>query len=191
MITFSCSNCKAQYNVDDSQAGQMGRCTNCNSVMRVPAKSTNLFQIFKGNDYFRDKKMNTLYTELLKVHEHKIVSQQINRGEDVEHAVMEIRTEHYRTQIVTIFRIDLGNNVFVGIASKVGEITTKDDAVHALRSVSMFSIYTVSLNEDNEIWVSNMRLMEGFTAREFAAAIDAVAKHADELEKEIFGSDHH
>lgn len=125
MITFSCSNCKAQYNVDDSQAGQMGRCTNCNSVMRVPAKSTNLFQIFKGNDYFRDKKMNTLYTELLKVHEHKIVSQQINRGEDVEHAIMEIRTEHYRTQIVTIFRIDLGNNVFVGIASKVGEITTK------------------------------------------------------------------
>lgn len=57
--------------------------------------------------------------------------------------------------------------------------------------MSMFSIYTVSLNEDNEIWVSNMRLMEGFTAREFAAAIDAVAKHADELEKEIFGSDHH
>jgi hypothetical protein len=158
--------------------------------MRVPAKSTNLFQIFKGNDYFRDKKMNTLYTELLKVHEHKIVSQQINRGEDVEHAVMEIRTEHYRTQIVTIFRIDLGNNIFVGIASKVGEISTKDDAVHALRSVSMFSIYTVSLNDDNEIWVSNMRLMEGFTAREFAAAIDAVAKHADELEKEIFGSDH-
>lgn len=191
MITFSCSNCKAQYNVDDSQAGQMGRCTNCNSVMRVPAKSTNLFQIFKGNDYFSDKKMNTLYTELLKVHEHKIVSQQINRGDNVEHAIMEIRTDSYRTQIVTIFRLEFGKNVFVGIASQVGEIATKDDAVHALRSVSMFSIYTVSLNDENQLWVSNMRLMEGFTAREFASAIDAVAKHADELEKEIFGSDRH
>lgn len=189
MITFSCSNCKAQYNVDDSQAGQMGRCTNCNSVMRVPAKSTNLFQIFKGNDYFSDKKMNALYTELLKVHEHKIVSQQINRGDDLEYAMMEIRTDRSRTQFVEIFRMEIERNTLIGIASQVGEIKTKDDAVHALRSVSMFSIYTVSLDENNVLWVSNMRLMEGFTAREFAVAIDAVARHADELEKEIFGID--
>jgi hypothetical protein len=159
--------------------------------MRVPAKSTNLFQIFKGNDYFSDKKLNSLYTELLKVYEPKIVSQQIDRGDRFEHAVMEIRTEKFRTQFVWVYKIDLASHTFVGIASKVGKISIADSAIIALRSVDIFSMFTVSLDDDNDLWVSNRRLIEGFTAREFAAAIDAVAKHADELEKEIFGTDQH
>jgi hypothetical protein len=189
MIKFSCAQCKAQYEVDDSQAGSMGQCTSCKAVMRVPAKSTNIFQIFKGNEYFSDKKLNALYSDLLNVYESKIVHQSIHRGDNFEHAEMEIRTEGHRTQVVMIFRMEIGSYVEVGVASKVGEIATKDDAVHALRSVDMFSGYTVSLDKDNELWVSHRRLIEGFTALEFAVTIDAVAKHADTLEKEILGRD--
>ncbi len=189
MIKFSCAQCKAQYEVDDSQAGSMGQCTNCKAVMRVPAKSTNSFQIFKGNEYFSDKKLNALYSDLLDVYESKIVRQSIHRGDNFEHADMEIRTEGHRTQMVMIFRMDVGSHVAVGIASSVGTIQNTDQAVHALRSVNWFSRYTVSLDEDNELWVSNHRLIEGFTALEFAVTIDAVAKHADTLEKEILGRD--
>ena len=189
MIKFSCAQCKAQYEVDDSQAGSMGQCTSCKAVMRVPAKSTNSFQIFKGNEYFSDKKLNALYSDLLDVYESKIVHQSIHRGDNFEHAEMEIRTEGHRTQMVMIFRMDVGSLVAVGISSAVGTIQNTDQAVHALRSVNWFSRYTVSLDENNKLWVSNHRLIEGFTALEFAVTIDAVAKHADTLEKEILGRD--
>jgi hypothetical protein len=90
-----------------------------------------------------------------------------------------------------VYKFELANHTFAGIASKIGRIRTADSAITAMRSVDILSIFTVSLDDENDLWVSNMRGIEGFTAREFAAAIDAVAKHADELEKEIFGSDHH
>jgi DNA-directed RNA polymerase subunit RPC12/RpoP len=189
MITFSCASCREQYSVDDSQAGQMGRCPSCNAVMRIPAKSTNIFQIFKGNDYFSDKKLNQLYADFLKNYEHLIVSQQIEKGDNNEHALVEMRTTGNRTQFVFIFRYSQNNYTFVGMSSTIGKIQYNETAVAALRAVNVFSIYTISLSNDNELIVSNMRLIEGFTTIEFAVAISAIANFADKMEKDIFGSD--
>jgi hypothetical protein len=61
--------------------------------------------------------------------------------------------------------------------------------VAALRAVNVFSIYTISLNNNNELVVSNMRLIDGFTSLEFAAEISAIANFADKMEKDIFGTD--
>jgi DNA-directed RNA polymerase subunit RPC12/RpoP len=189
MITFSCASCREQYSVDDSQAGQMGRCPNCNAVMRIPAKSTNIFQIFKGNDYFSDKKLNQLYADFLKNNEHLVVSQKIDKGDNSENAIVEMRTTGNRTQIVFIFRYTQNNYTFVSMASYIGKIKYNETAVAALRAVNMFSIYTISLDDDNELVVSNLRLIDGFTTIEFAAAISAIANFADKMEKDIFGSD--
>ena len=190
MITFSCASCREQYSVDDSQAGQMGRCPSCNAVMRIPAKSTNIFQIFKGNDYFSDKKLNQLYADFLKNNEQSIVSQKIDKGDNNELAIVEMRTSGARTQIVVIYRFAENGLNFVGMSSTIGEIKYNETAVTALRAVNMFSIYTISLNNDNELIVSNMRLIEGFNALEFAVAINAIAKFADKMEKDIFGVDY-
>jgi hypothetical protein len=189
MITFSCSSCREQYNVDDSQAGQMGRCPNCNAVMRVPAKSTNIFQIFNGNEYFSDKKLNQLYADFLKTNEHLIVSQHIEKGDNSENAVVEMRTTGKRTQFVIIFRYTQNKYTFVSMASYIGKIQYNETAVAALRAVNVFSIYTISLNNNNELVVSNMRLIDGFTSLEFAAEISAIANFADKMEKDIFGTD--
>jgi hypothetical protein len=189
MITFSCASCREQYNVDDSQAGQMGRCPNCNAVMRIPAKSTNIFQIFKGNDYFSDKKLNQLYADFLKNNEHLVVSQQIEKGDNNENAIVEMRTTGNRTQFVFIFRYTQNNYTFVSMASYIGKIKFNETAVAALRAVNVFSIYTISLDNDNELVVSNLRLIDGFTTIEFAAAISAIANFADKMEKDIFGTD--
>jgi hypothetical protein len=190
MITFSCASCREQYSVDDSQAGQMGRCPSCNAVMRIPAKSTNIFQIFKGNDYFSDKKLNQLYADFLKNNEQSIVSQKIDKGDNNELAIVEMRTAGTRTQIIVIYRFAENGHNFVGMSSTIGEIKYNETAVTALRAVNMFSIYTISLNNDNELIVSNMRLIEGFNALEFAVAINAIAKFADKMEKDIFGVDY-
>lgn len=190
MITFSCASCREQYSVDDSQAGQMGRCPNCNAVMRIPAKSTNIFQIFKGNEYFSDKKLNQLYADFLKNNEQSIVSQKIDKGDNNELAIVELRTTGARTQIVVIYRFEKNGLNFVGMSSTIGEIKYNETAVTALRAVDMFSIYTISLNNDNELIVSNMRLIEGFNTLEFSVAINTIAKFADKMEKDIFGVDY-
>jgi hypothetical protein len=75
------------------------------------------------------------------------------------------------------------------MASYIGKIKYNETAVAALRAVNMFSIYTISLSDDNELIVSNMRLIDGFTTIEFAAAISAIANFADKMEKDIFGLD--
>jgi hypothetical protein len=125
----------------------------------------------------------------LKNYEHLIVSQQIEKGDNNEHALVEMRTTGNRTQFVFIFRYSQNNYTFVGMSSTIGKIQYNETAVAALRAVNVFSIYTISLSNDNELIVSNMRLIEGFTTIEFAVAISAIANFADKMEKDIFGSD--
>jgi hypothetical protein len=189
MITFSCSSCREKFEVDDKQAGQMGKCPNCGAMMRVPQKSANIFQIFKPNVYFEDKKLNSLYLEFLNNYEARIVQQRIEKFDDVEGVVIEIRANGRRTQIVNVFVFVLNGIRFLGTASVVGEITYNETAVAALRSVNIFSMHTISLDSDNVLKVSNMRLADNLTATEFAFAIINIAEFADAMEKDIFGSD--
>jgi hypothetical protein len=118
-----------------------------------------------------------------------IVSQQIEKGDNSENALVEMRTTGNRTQFVFIFRYSQNDYTFVGMSSTIGKIQYNETAVAALRAVNVFSIYTISLNNDNELIVSNMRLIEGYTTIEFAVAISAIANFADKMEKDIFGTD--
>lgn len=187
MITFSCSSCREKFEVDNSQAGLMGKCPHCGYMMRVPQQSSNIFQIFRGDQYFRDKLLNKLYVDFLKSHE-KIIKHQ-TMGEREDSVVIELRTQNGRTQLIVVSKFQQGEIPCVILASQIGKIKFNETAVEALRSVDIFSMYTISLDDDNQLWVSNMRILANLTAAEFAFSIINIASFADEMEDDIFGVD--
>ena len=190
MITFSCSSCREKFSVDDNMSGQMGKCPHCGNMMRVPTRSTNIFQIFQKDAYFSDKHLNSLYVGFLKANENLIVSQNLeNQSNGEQYVILELRTTGRRTQIVVVDRYEVKNTAFLAVASRIGEIKYNETAVKALRSVNVLSMYTISLDNDNELWVSSMRLLPNMTQAEFNYAVTEIANFADAMEKDIFGSD--
>jgi len=171
-------------------SGQMGKCPHCGNMMRVPTRSTNIFQIFQKDTYFSDKHLNSLYVGFLKANENLIVSQNLeNETNGQQFVVLELRTTGRRTQIIVVNRYEVKNTAFLAIASRIGEIQYNETAVKALRSVNLMTMFTISLNNDNELWVSNLRLLSNMTQLEFNHAITDIATFADAMEKDIFGSD--
>lgn len=189
MIKFNCSGCGNEFNVEEAKAGLKGRCPNCKAIIKVPERSIGDLEIIEDNKFFASEKLNALYGYFMDTYESKIITHSAIPGEEFECVFVSILTDTFRHQNVFIYRINLNDGEYVGFLSNIGVIFFQDTAVAALRTVGVFSQYTLSLSDDNRLQVSAIRKLKNLDEEEFSSIILDLANYADNMEEAIFGQD--
>jgi hypothetical protein len=192
MIEFSCHQCRNELKVEDSKAGAKGKCPRCNTILTVPIISAPSNQlIFVDNDnFFTDNRLNRLYKTFLNTKNDSIYGHQVSTEKWGDSARFEIATTRGRSQIIWLMnQISSDDGSWIAVFSVVGEVTTKDAAVHALRSVEMFAPYNIRLDDDNYLVLSALAKISNLDQDLFNTTLMMVALKADELEKVLFGVD--
>jgi len=192
MIEFSCQQCGNELKVSDSKAGARGKCPKCNSILTVPIVSTPSHQlIFVDDDnFFSDKKLNRLYKGFIDTRGSILYGHRVSTEKWGDSARFEIATSSGRSQLVWLINFFTEDqDSWVSIFSYVGEITTTDEAVHALRSVEPFAPYNIRLDEDNHLVLNASARISNVDQELFDRTLIMVACKADELEKTLFGRD--
>lgn len=190
MITFQCSRCNTEFNVEDSEAGKRSKCTRCGNIMRIPEKSYRTLQIYDYGGIFQNKELDSLYNAFLDNYEEIVIQHRVLEGTSGSAIViMEIATQHFRTQLIHIVMLEVDGDPKVLISSVVGQVEYASQALAALRAIHLGYGVALSVSDDNLLNIGIMGRLEWYTDADFASAILDVANFADVLEDSIFGGD--
>jgi len=189
MIEFKCSSCRKLFNVANSKAGRKARCPECGTVLTIPKSSTTDLLIYEEDArIFSNNRLNELYGNFLNNNDNVILNHRVIDPEDGGVARLEILTGIGRSQLVFIvLSEEEDDQAFVGIWSRVGEMTELAQLAAALREVKLVSRFSLSLDEKNWLHVSTVRKLKNFDDDEFRDVILTIANFADENEAALLG----
>lgn len=196
-IEFKCRRCRHAMEVNDEMAGRNGKCPECGSIVTVPERSeSNL--VFVEDGFFQSSRLNELFANFLKEYSDRIINSKIENLQDGDALHLEIYTGNGRSQIVLLGYARQADVIFT--QSIIGVPVGEASGVAALEimirvgSLSVYPTYGLSIdknrNGDYAYKLRRANRSKHVDEQTFYDLTIRLAEIADDIERQVFGSDH-
>lgn len=196
-IEFKCRRCRHAMEVNDEMVGRSGKCPECGSIITVPEQSENNL-IFVEDGFFQSSHLNKLFDDFLKKYADRILNSKVENISDGDMLHMEIYTGDGRSQIVLLGHVKKADIIFAKstIGIPVGENSglAAFDIMTLAGTLSIYPTYGFNIvkNRDGDFVYKLCRANRSKHVDEqtFYDLTIRLAEVADDIERQVFGSDY-
>ncbi|WP_294436826.1 hypothetical protein [uncultured Victivallis sp.] len=197
-IVFKCPACGNQMEVDESLAGERGKCPVCQRLVTVPRHSAKeLIVTTEEQGFFHSERLNELFDDFLDEYSQEIKNCQFYDVDDAEGMELEIYTSNGRTQVVLLVVCQFDGREVLSGRSVIGRheeyLNFNDILIDLALNLPPYPTYSVFISKNNnglnEIGLQKIIFLDQVDKQTFNDLTIHLARVADRVEKEHYSND--
>lgn len=197
-IVFKCPACGNSMEVDESLAGERGKCPVCQRLVTVPRHSAKeLIVATEEQGFFHSERLNVLFNDFLDEYSQEIKNCQFHEVDDVEGVELELYTSHGRTQVVLLMAGNFDGREIICGRSVIGRheeyLNFNDILIDLAVNLPSFPTYSAFISKSNsgynEIGLQKIIYLDQVDKQTFNDLTIHLARVADRVEKEHYDND--
>lgn len=197
-IVFKCPACGNQMEVDESLAGERGKCSVCQRLVTVPRHSAKeLIVTTEEQGFFHSERLNELFDDFLDEYSQEIKNCQFYDVDDAEGMELEIYTSNGRTQVVLLVVCQFDGREVLSGRSVIGRheeyLNFNDILIDLALNLPPYPTYSVFISKNNnglnEIGLQKIIFLDQVDKQTFNDLTIHLARVADRVEKEHYSND--